>query len=686
MSCQPGSAGAVATRSSPNPLKRYVSQRTSSPAEVPVVAGTDAAAPGPERSQADIMREAIRTVATNIDLNAEAVPQDVPGPAEAQTLMELVPDLFDGDMSNGELDAANFAAAELFHDSTEHSCSDLNETSALTGALRKHPGFPSTVEFTSTLRRRLNRARTQSACSLIEANRPLRVMAVRLRSQVNEQQLGHTEHNDSVEPTLPAVATQGNLNATRNDYVNDDENAVNIDDLPADANRRIEAQNQELLAARETIAALEAEKRALCAAGGVTSQGEEAGTSHEAQLNVARAELTHLTTVPVAAAADEPMDAGAAQDAAMLEPGQLPTPVPSVDLNLSQLRDELEGSQEERTARIIEQFGAALAKSLAQTVNTQMVRPSTGAKPSEIGLSDFSGASYKLATVIEPEYYPRLLLWLEESEHLLRNSGLSTVQQVRTLFAHLTGAARKQFTTRWRNLDFASMTMTDAREKIYALVPNHQTHFSRAAMEMNFRVDNLASDLDRFALYATHGDLPVNGHHFWYRMIQDKLLDACPDLFRLAAEHFGKRIEFDSSMTFNCMIERFMDIVLAVQTELKAKLVGHKRGRHDDGAGNDKFKKARGPHDSSKSRLHDLTDDFTLARTVGMCFGCGQLYPKGVRDGRYDKKAHDAVCMKPFAKGIVNSEFSTAIKKWRKLVSDGKDVAELKSVANSERK
>jgi hypothetical protein len=88
----------------------------------------------------------------------------------------------------------------------------------------------------------------------------------------------------------------------------------------------------------------------------------------------------------------------------------------------------------------------------------------------------------------------------------------------------------------------------------------------------------LASDLDKFALYAVHGDLPVDGHHFWYRMIQDKLLEAAPALFRLAAEHFGKQVEFEPTMKFAEMIDKFMDLVLAVQTELQTRLVGGKRG------------------------------------------------------------------------------------------------------------
>jgi hypothetical protein len=352
--------------------------------------------------------------------------------------------------------------------------------------------------------------------------------------------------------------------------------------------------------------------------------------------------------------------------------------------------------QEERTAQIIARSMQALAASLSghvsQTVTNHMVRPSHGARPSDIGLSEFSGASSKLATVIEPEFYPRLLLWLEECDHLLRNSGLSTVQQIRTLFAHLTGAARKQFTTRWRNLDFSSMNMTEAKEKIFALVPNHQTHFSRAAMEMKFSAANLASDLDRFALYASHGDLPVDGHHFWYRMIQEKLLEACPDLFRLAAEHFGKRVEFEANMNFTTMLERFMDIVLAVQTELKSQLLG-KRALVDS-AMPENSKKAKNPvkdrsneNKSTKpNKPTDLTDDFCLARTVGMCFGCGELYPKSARDeNRYDKKVHDAVCKKKFAKGVVSDEFTSRIVKWRKHVSDGMSADALKTLANASR-
>jgi hypothetical protein len=227
--------------------------------------------------------------------------------------------------------------------------------------------------------------------------------------------------------------------------------------------------------------------------------------------------------------------------------------------------------------------------------------------------------------------------------------------------------------------------MNDAKEKVYALVPNHQTHFSRAAIDMKFRPENLASDLDRFALYASHGDLPVNGHHFWYRLIQEKLLEACPDLFRLAAEHFGKRFEFESNMNFDTMIEGFMDIVLAVQTELKAHLLNKKRTMDSTDMQRDNKKRPKTADNRSSEKGLDLKDDFTLARTVGMCFGCGELYPKGGKDNRYDKKSHDVVCKKAFVKGIVTNEFEKAIVKWRNLVKEGKSTDDIKKIANANR-
>jgi hypothetical protein len=243
------------------------------------------------------------------------------------------------------------------------------------------------------------------------------------------------------------------------------------------------------------------------------------------------------------------------------------------------LRTALEESTADRTSGQIACFEAALMNVLANTMASQVVRSEPKKGPSDVGLSDFTGASSISATVTEPDFYSRLILWLEKSEQLLTNSALPTVEQIRTLFVHLNGAASKQFATRGRNLDFSNMSTAHDKEKIVALVPNHQSYFSRAAMDMKFKTRRLASDVDRFALYASHGDLPVDVYHFWYRMIPNKLLEAWPDLLHLVSEQCGKRIEFDLDMEFAPMIEHFMDIVLAVQTELKTQMLGEKRSR-----------------------------------------------------------------------------------------------------------
>jgi hypothetical protein len=438
-------------------------------------------------------------------------------------------------------------------------------------------------------------------------------------------------------------------------------------------------------AAEARLAALEAEIYTLRAAQGTPAQGTVPGTSYALQAALARDYLNEVSNDATAAGGHSPL-----RDA--VNPDEVTAAAndrPDAAADMTPLRDALAESNDDRTAAIVAQAGKALIAALTGSVKQHVVRDPavTHVRPSDIGLVEFSGAHDKLATVIEPEFYPRLLLWLEESENLLRNSGLSVVDQVRVLIANLTGAARKQFLTRWhRRLNFSTMTLADVKSKILALVPNHQTHFSRVAMEMTFRASRLASDLDKFALYAAHGDLPVDGHHFWYRMIQDKLLDAAPDLFRLAAEHFGKRVEFEPTMKFADMIDKFMDIVLAVQTELQTRLVGGKRGRSPTSASTSKPPPKQARVAPRGGKPNDLTDNFTLARKLGLCFGCGELYPKGV-DGRpYDRSAHDRGCRKKFVRGIVTDEFAAGISKWRTLYSSGlyseQDLVEL---ANSKR-
>jgi hypothetical protein len=738
-SCAPGSAGAIASGSAPsvNKFKRSCANRS----EVSRDEATGKVPAEPEagfrdgRSYASLIKETLagidnQQVNTEVNGSVDVVCCTAPGIDEtsdgcAVNANEPTPTEIDALLADcitdREIEEAAKAADEILgNDFLSGTTATFGIEEALLGLkplkvpARSFNALAATPEGVAaaltndhhslcdgswkSLKNELAKAHEKIACTLHEPMNRLRVCAVRRRRRDEEQT---PNDNENLPETIANMHSQPASDVVL-DSIGDDENNE-PGALHADANARVvnaenhaAEQNAAVAAANQRLAALEAEIYTLRAAQGIPSLGEAAGTSYVAQANLALASMNPaapLTQDDNAAPANDTVLAAEDGEVPNVMRSHIPPASTAPTTNMNPLREALEHAHEERTATLLARFGESLAASLSghvqHTVQTQMVRPSTGVRPSEIGLSEFSGASSKMATVIEPEFYPRLLLWLEESEHLLRNSGLSTVQQIRTLFANLTGAARKQFTTRWRNLDFSTMTMADAKEKVFALVPNHQTHFSRAAMDMTFTPENLASDLDRFALYASHGDLPVNGHHFWYRMIQEKLLEACPDLFRLAAEHFGKRIEFQPHMNFNTMIEQFMDIVLAVQTELKAQLLGHKRVYSGTPRNENPKKPKTSPNDrgldKTPKKTPDLNDDFNLARQVGMCFGCGAVYPSAGNGKRFDKNAHDSVCKKKFAKGVVTDEFASAIAKWRKYVSEGKSIAEIKRLADAAR-
>lgn len=511
----------------------------------------------------------------------------------------------------------------------------------------------------------------QLACAHPLLERKLRVFAVRRTARADPSQ------NEA--DVAQNVNAAQNVTSTHNDTA-----PVNPMTDANPAGERVEPATDQTRCAEAATLHAQAKNRAVTEADQRARDAERRVAELEAQLLTLQSQTQLPGVRPavdnVAGTSNPVCTNEAARRADMTQEGDPPAPA----MNMDGLRTTLEQSKDDRANENIEDFQANLLKLLSRTVQTQVVRNSS-MRMGDIGLSEFSGAHSQLATVIEPEFYPRLLLWLEESESLLRNSGLSLVEQIRALFAHLTGAARKQFISRFRNLDFSTITLNEAREKIFALIPNHQTHFSRAALDMSFNPNRLASDLDKFALYASNGDLPVDGLHFWYRLVQDKLLSACPDVFRLASEHFGKRIEFEPNMTFATMIEKFMDIVLAVQTELKGSLLGTKRPRNDTTpTPKAKQQKAAKPMKSGKGTVKhpDLKDDFNLARAVGMCFGCGKLFPASNTGKRYEK-AHN--CTKAFVAGVVSDEFSSAISPWRKLVVEGKSKSEIEKIADSKR-
>jgi hypothetical protein len=115
---------------------------------------------------------------------------------------------------------------------------------------------------------------------------------------------------------------------------------------------------------------------------------------------------------------------------------------------------------------------------------------------SDVKISEFKGSKYPGDTIINPEHYLELLLWLRESILVLESSGLTEAQQVLSLVSHLRAAAKSQFTVRCEHTDVASRTIQQAKENILALVPEHKAEFFQKALNMQFRASSLPTDLD----------------------------------------------------------------------------------------------------------------------------------------------------------------------------------------------
>lgn len=326
-----------------------------------------------------------------------------------------------------------------------------------------------------------------------------------------------------------------------------------------------------------------------------------------------------------------------------------------------------------------------LMKQLQRQVMDSMVRSLPGnhvqhasqprLRPSDLGLVDFHGARDSHATVVDVSEYPKLLLWVESTSQILMNSGLDESTQVRVMFSHLKGAARESYISLWRDAGLSACNMTELKSRIMGLVPSHKTHFTREALNMTFHSDKLASDIDRFTLYATNGDLPCDGYHFWYHVLIEKVIAASPDLFKQASELFNKTFTFTPTKTFKSHVRELIDLVMLVQSHLKAQLSG-KRARADNAHDGGAAKKAKaGP---SKPRQGIPTNDKVLAKAIGMCFGCGKLMPSG----KAGFTAHMAACKKKYVPGVVSEEFSNAIAHVRRIADkkNCSDVAALNKV------
>jgi hypothetical protein len=77
-----------------------------------------------------------------------------------------------------------------------------------------------------------------------------------------------------------------------------------------------------------------------------------------------------------------------------------PVPATATGANIAALPSALEKSTVDRTVEQFSQFGATLMNVLSNTVASQVVCSQPKTRPSDVGLSSFTGASSSSATVI----------------------------------------------------------------------------------------------------------------------------------------------------------------------------------------------------------------------------------------------------------------------------------------------
>jgi hypothetical protein len=195
---------------------------------------------------------------------------------------------------------------------------------------------------------------------------------------------------------------------------------------------------------------------------------------------------------------------------------------------------------------------------------------------SDVKTSEFRGSKYPGDTIINPECYLELLLWLRESILVLKSSGLTEAQQVISLVSHLKAAAKSQFTVRYEHTDVASWTIQQAKENILALAPEHKAEFFQRALNMQFRASSLPTVIDLFRLYISNGEYSCNGSQFIFKLLCDKITQASPKILQTASARHNLKLIYDPEGTLDDLCTQAIKIALAVQVHFKVIPV-HKR-------------------------------------------------------------------------------------------------------------
>ena len=304
--------------------------------------------------------------------------------------------------------------------------------------------------------------------------------------------------------------------------------------------------------------------------------------------------------------------------------------------------------------------------------------------PKDVRLEKFSGNADEKARFIEPDQFLPLLEWLKATEFAIKTSGLPEAHHVPVLIQHLSGAAKSSFIKKHGGIadELSSWSLRDAKLAIAGLVPDHECLFSKAALDMVFKAESLAEDVESFALFMIHGELGTESK-FVFAELQKKVLRASPEIFSTAATQHNLHFAYREEQTFTQAVYKLQNIihVLQVNGQLSKPKVGKEPWKDvvRNGSGKlavqDRSKRERsagaGPSrgqtaDKRSKRTPEeakaLQKEFSeLAKKHSRCYGCGRhVAPE-------DRESHKSECSRD------KHKFWTNMGKVRSLVQAGKD-------------
>ena len=344
----------------------------------------------------------------------------------------------------------------------------------------------------------------------------------------------------------------------------------------------------------------------------------------------------------------------------------------AMSISLNELEDLIKGTAKAVAAstaqpaldgmkQLVEQIGNLTQAVAATQARSPRPQQRSAVRVSDIRIPEFSGNSDPNACHIAETFFLPLLRWIKEGQSTLKLSGLAIPDQCTVVLNHLTGAARASFFAKYGNTDRSRWNLDDTYKAIANLVPDYEVLFTRTALEMKFQAKNLVDDINTFAMYLRHGSFALDGNHFIFCELQQKMIKACPKIFTLAADLHNLRLVWNPKNSFLWHVRQAIDIVNALQAnqQLLAQQVStltnasgastsagkqaeDKAHKHMDSK---KRKTAPGPSEGGKSKAPKLDAAkkeryASLAREHKRCRKCGYY----VADANWTAHANSGQC------------------------------------------